>query len=48
MGNFQVYDALGILFKLDNPLEEHLKGFILLSRESGKLQKKFRILDRKF
>jgi hypothetical protein len=37
MGSFQVYDALSILFKLEEPLVKHLKGFILLSRESGKL-----------
>jgi hypothetical protein len=37
MGNFQVYDALSILFKLEKPLVEHLEGFILLPREGDKL-----------
>jgi hypothetical protein len=40
MGNFQVYDAQSILFKLKKPHVEHLKGFILLRREGGELQKK--------
>jgi hypothetical protein len=38
MGSFQVYDALSIIFKLEKPSMEHLEGFILLPRESGKLQ----------
>jgi len=29
MGNFQVCDALDILFKLEKPLVKHLEGFIL-------------------
>jgi hypothetical protein len=37
MGNFQVCDALSILFKLEKPLIEHLEGFILMPRESGKM-----------
>jgi hypothetical protein len=48
MDNFQVYDALSIIFKLEKPLVEHLEGFILLSREGGELQKNFNILNRKF
>jgi hypothetical protein len=48
MGNFQVYDALIILFKLEKPLEKHLEGFILMPNESGELQKNFRTLDQKF
>jgi hypothetical protein len=37
MGNFQVYDAMSILFKLENPHAEHLEGFILMLREGGEL-----------
>jgi hypothetical protein len=37
MGNFQVYDALSILFKLEKPLVEHFEGFILLPRKGGEL-----------
>jgi len=37
MGNFQVFGALSIIFKLEKPLVEHLEGFILLSREGGEL-----------
>jgi hypothetical protein len=37
MGNFQVCDGLSILFKLEKPPIKHLKGFILLPREGGKL-----------
>jgi hypothetical protein len=37
MGSFQVCDALSILFKLDKPHVEHLKGFILLLKEGGEL-----------
>jgi len=48
MGNFQVYDALSTLFELEKPPIEHLEGFILLSIEGGKLQKKFRTLNQKF
>jgi len=48
MGNFQVCDALSILFKLEKPPLKHLDGFILLPREGGKLQKNFKILNRKF
>jgi hypothetical protein len=48
MGSFEVCDALSILFKLEKPLLKHLEGFILLPKECGKLQKKFRSLDRKF
>jgi hypothetical protein len=48
MGSFQVCDAMSILFKLERPLGEHLKGFILLPRESGKLEKFFKTLNRKF
>jgi hypothetical protein len=48
MGSFQVCDVLGILFELEKPHVEHLKGFILLSREGGKLQNFFRTLDQKF
>jgi hypothetical protein len=48
MGSFQVCDALNILFKLEKPLIEHLEGFILRSKEGGKLQKNFKTLDQKF
>jgi hypothetical protein len=37
MGNFQVSDALSILFKLEKPPVEHLEGFIFLPKESGEL-----------
>jgi hypothetical protein len=37
MGNFQVYDAINILFELEKPLVEHLEGFILLLKEGGEL-----------
>jgi len=37
INNFQVCDALSILFKLEKPPVEHLEGFILLSREVGEL-----------
>jgi len=37
MGNFQVYDALNILFEFEKPHVEHLEGFILLLREGGEL-----------
>jgi len=37
VGNFQVYDALGILFDFEKPPIEHLEGFILLVREGGEL-----------
>jgi hypothetical protein len=37
MASFQVCDALSILFKLEKPLVEHLKSFILLPREGGEL-----------
>ncbi len=48
MGNFQVYDVLIILFKLEKPPVKHLEGFILLPREGGKLQIFFKTLTRKF
>jgi hypothetical protein len=48
MGNFQVYDALNILFKLEKPLVKHLEGFILLLRKGGELQNFFRTLNWKF
>jgi len=48
MGNFQVCDAMSILFKLEKPHVEHIEGFILLSREGGELQNFFRTFDRKF
>jgi hypothetical protein len=38
MGNFQVRDALSILFELGKPLIEHLEGFIFLPRKGGELQ----------
>jgi hypothetical protein len=37
MGNFEVCDALSILFKLEKPFIKHLEGFILLPREGGEL-----------
>ncbi len=48
MGNFQVCDALSILLELEKPLVEYLEGFILLSKEGGKLQKNFKSLNQKF
>jgi hypothetical protein len=45
MGNFQVYDALSILFKLEKPTIEHLEGFILLLKEGGELQNFFKTLN---
>jgi hypothetical protein len=48
MGNFQVCDALSILFKLEKPLVEHLEGFILLPIEGDELENFFRTLNRKF
>jgi hypothetical protein len=48
MGNFQVCDALSILFKLEKPRVEHREGFILLPRKGGELQNFFRTLNRKF
>jgi hypothetical protein len=48
MCNFQVYDALSILFELEKPPVKHLEGFIILSREGGELQNFFRTLDQKF
>jgi hypothetical protein len=45
VGNFQVGDALGILFEFEKPLVEHLEGFILLPKEGGKLQNFFRTFD---
>jgi hypothetical protein len=38
MGNFQVYDALSILFELEKPLVKHLEGFILMPKKGGELQ----------
>jgi len=37
MGNFQVCDALSILFKLEKFPIEHFEGFILLPKEGGEL-----------
>jgi hypothetical protein len=48
IGNFQVCDALTILFNLQKPLVEHLEGFILLPRKGGELQKNFKNFDPKF
>jgi hypothetical protein len=48
MGNFQVCDALNILFKLEKPPVEHFEGFIFLLREGGELQKNFTTFDQKF
>jgi len=45
VGNFQVCDALGILFEFEKPHVEHLEDFILLPREGGELQNFFRTLD---
>jgi hypothetical protein len=44
MGNFQVYDVLNIFFKLEKLLVEHFEGFILLTKESGELQKFSKLL----
>jgi len=48
MGNFQVCDALGILFEFEKPPVEHFEGFILLPKEGGELQNFFRTFDWKF
>jgi hypothetical protein len=48
MGNFQVCDALSILFELEKLHVEHFEGFILLLKEGSELQKKFRTIDQKF
>ncbi len=48
MGNFQVGDALGILFEFEKPPVEHFESFILLPGEGGELQSFFRIFDWKF
>jgi hypothetical protein len=37
MGNFQVYDALRILFKFEKPFVEHLESFIVLPKKGGEL-----------
>jgi hypothetical protein len=37
MGNFQVYDALSILFELEKPHVKHLEGFILLPTKGDEL-----------
>jgi hypothetical protein len=48
MGSFQVCDALSILFELEKPPVEYFEGFILLLKESSKLQFFFKTLDWKF
>ncbi len=48
MGNFHVYDALNILFKLEKLPIKHLEGFILPPREGGELHNLFRTLHWKF
>ncbi len=48
VGNFQVCDALGILFEFEKPPVEHLEGFIFLPKEGGELQNFFKTLDSKF
>jgi hypothetical protein len=48
MGNFQVCDALSILFELEKPPIEHLEGFIFLPKKGGELQNFFKTLNRKF
>jgi hypothetical protein len=37
MRNFEVCDALSILFKPEKPHVEHLEGFIFLAREGDEL-----------
>jgi hypothetical protein len=37
MANFQVCDALNILFKFEELHVKHLEGFVLLLRERDKL-----------
>jgi len=39
---------MNILFKFEKPPIKHLEGFILLSREGGKLQIFFKTFHRKF
>jgi hypothetical protein len=48
MGNFQVSNALSILFKLEKPPVEHFEGFIFLPKEGGELQNFFRTFNREF
>jgi hypothetical protein len=48
MGNFQVCDALSILFKLEKPPVKHLEGFILLLKKGGELQIFLKTFNRKF
>jgi hypothetical protein len=48
MGNFQVYDALSMFFEVKKPPAKHHEGFILLPKESDKLQKKFKTFSWKF
>jgi len=48
MGNFEVYDALSILLKLEKLHVEHLEGFIFLPKESDELQIFFRTFHQKF
>ncbi len=48
MGNFQVYDAMNILFKLEKPLVKHLEGFIFLPKVGGELYNVFRTFNREF
>jgi hypothetical protein len=48
MGNFQLCDALSILFELQKLPVEHLEGFILLPKEGSELQNFFRTLNQKF
>ncbi len=48
VGNFQVCDALGILFEFEKPPIEHLGGFILLSKKGIELQKFFKTFNWKF
>jgi hypothetical protein len=48
MGNFQVYDALSILFELERPPVKHLEGFILLPKEGGELYNFFKTFNKKF
>jgi len=45
MGNFQVCDAMSILFELEKSPVKHFEGFILLPKKGGELQKIFRTLD---
>jgi len=44
MGNFQVYDAMNKLFKLQEPPVKHFEGFILLPKKVASCKKYLKLL----